>query len=81
MPPTSPVTFPVVDLNTAQPEVRWLRAPLSDAKTREVEAVGWVSSNYVTGFTYRWDQFRAPVAALLRGARIVAHTVQAHAQV
>ena len=38
----------------------------SDPKTRELEAVGWVSSNYVTGFTYRWDGFRAPVAGRYR---------------
>ena len=60
------MTYPVVGLNTAQPEVRWLRAPLSDPRTREEEAVAWVSSNYVTGFTYRWDQFRAPVAGRYR---------------
>ena len=65
---TSPdrMTYPVLGLNTAQPEVRWLRAPLSDPKLRDEEAVGWVSSNYVTGFTYRWDQFRAPVAGRYR---------------
>jgi hypothetical protein len=60
------MTYPVVGLNTAQPDVRWRRAPLSDPKTRDEEAVAWVSSNYVTGFTYRWDQFRAPVAGLYR---------------
>ncbi len=60
------MTYPVVGLNTAQPDVRWLRAPLSDPQTRDLEAVGWVSSNYVTGFTYRWDQFRAPVAGRYR---------------
>lgn len=63
------MTFPIVG-TTAQPDVRWLRAPLtvgdSDPATREQEAVGWVSSNYVTGFTYRWDGFRAPVAGRYR---------------
>lgn len=65
---TSPdrLTYPVFGLTTPQPEVRHRRAPLSvgDAhpEARELEAVGWVSSNYVTGFTYRWDSFRAPVA-------------------
>lgn len=63
------MTFPVLG-TTPQPEVRWRRAPLSvgpDApETREQEAVGWVSSNYVTGFTYRWDEFRAPVAGRYR---------------
>jgi hypothetical protein len=65
---TSPdrMTYPVVGVNTAQPDVRWVRAPLSDPKTRDEEAVAWVSSNYVTGFTYRWDQFRAPVAGRYR---------------
>lgn len=63
------MTFPVLG-TTPQPEVRWRRAPLSagpeDPETREQEAVGWVSSNYVTGFTYRWDEFRAPVAGRYR---------------
>ncbi len=60
------MTYPVVGLATAQPDVRWLRAPLSDPQTREEEAVAWVSSNYVTGFTYRWDGFRAPAAGRYR---------------
>ncbi len=63
------MTFPVLG-TTPQPEVRWLRVPLTvgaaDPATRELEAVGWVSSNYVTGFTYRWDGFRAPVAGRYR---------------
>jgi hypothetical protein len=65
---TSPdrMTYPVVGLNTPQPDVRWLRAPLTDPDTRDEEAVAWVSSNYVTGFTYRWDQFLAPVAGRYR---------------
>jgi len=62
-------TYPVIGA-TAQPDVRNRLAPLtvgdSDPKTRELEAVGWVSSNYVTGFTYRWDQFKAPVAGRYR---------------
>jgi hypothetical protein len=60
------MTFPVIGLNTAQPDVRWLREPLSDPARRDEEAIGWVSSNYVTGFTYRWDGFRAPVAGRYR---------------
>lgn len=63
------MTYPVVD-TTAQPDVRLSRAPLSvgatDPARRDREAVGWVSSNYVTGFTYRWDGFRAPVAGRYR---------------
>jgi hypothetical protein len=62
-------TYPVIGA-TAQPDVRNRLAPPtvgeSDPKTREIEAVGWVSSNYVTGFTYRWDQFKAPVAGRYR---------------
>jgi mono/diheme cytochrome c family protein len=62
-------TYPVLG-TAAQPEVRRRDAPLtvgdSDPATREKEAVGWVSSNYVTGFTYRWDGFRAPVAGRYR---------------
>jgi hypothetical protein len=60
------MTYPVIGLTTAQPDVRWLRVPLSDPERRDEEAIGWVSSNYVTGFTYRWDQFRAPVAGRYR---------------
>jgi hypothetical protein len=65
---TSPdrMTYPVVGLNTPQPDVRWLQAPLTNPETCDLEAVAWVSSNYVTGFTYRWDQFRAPVAGRYR---------------
>ncbi len=63
------MTFPVLGL-TPQPDVRWLRAPLTvgdaNPEMREQEAIGWVSSNYVTGFTYRWDGFRAPVAGRYR---------------
>jgi hypothetical protein len=62
-------TYPVLEWQ-AQPKVRSLEEPLSvgeaDPTTREKEAVGWVSSNYVTGFTYRWDGFRAPVAGRYR---------------
>ncbi|MES2462297.1 MAG: DUF1587 domain-containing protein, partial [Armatimonadota bacterium] len=62
-------TYPVLG-SQAQPDVRAKKTPLTvgeaDPQTREKEAVGWVSSNYVTGFTYRWDQFRAPVAGRYR---------------
>jgi hypothetical protein len=37
-----------------------------DPAKRELEAVGWVSSNYVTGFDSRWSQFRAPVTGKYR---------------
>lgn len=60
------MTYPVVGVATPQPDVRWRRVPLSDPKTRDIEAVAWVSSNYVTGFTYLWDQFRAPVPGRYR---------------
>jgi Protein of unknown function (DUF1592)/Protein of unknown function (DUF1588)/Protein of unknown function (DUF1585)/Protein of unknown function (DUF1587)/Protein of unknown function (DUF1595)/Planctomycete cytochrome C len=62
-------TYPVLGTK-AQPEVRTLEAPLTvgdaNPEIREQEAVGWVSSNYVTGFTYRWDGYRAPVAGRYR---------------
>lgn len=62
-------TYPVIGTQ-AQPKVRSREEPLTvgeaDPKTRDLEAVGWVSSNYVTGFTYRWDGFRAPVAGRYR---------------
>lgn len=72
------MTYPLLDLTTPQPEVRRLQAPLTvgpaDPAQREREAVGWVSSNYVTGFTYRWDGFRAPVAGRYR-IRFSGHTL------
>ena len=37
----------------------------ADPAKRDKEAIAWVSSNYVTGFTYRWDRFKAPVAGPL----------------
>ena len=62
-------TYPVLGAK-AQPEVRTLEAALTvgeaNPELREQEAVGWVSSNYVTGFTYRWDSYRAPVAGRYR---------------
>ena len=49
-----------------QPDVRHYLAPPtvgeSDPAKRELEASGWISSNYVTGFASRWNAFRAPVA-------------------
>ena len=61
--------FPVLD-NLAQPEVRSRALPAtvgdSDPATRDREAVGWMSSNYVTGFGSRWASFRAPVAGRYR---------------
>lgn len=58
-------TYPLIGL-TPQKDVRTGEAELtvgdSNPEIRNKEAVGWVSSNYVTGFTYRWDSFRAPVA-------------------
>ncbi len=62
-------TYPVLGTQ-AQPKVRSLEEPLTvgeaDPKIRDLEAVGWVASNYVTGFTYSWDKFRAPVAGRYR---------------
>ena len=53
-----------------QPEVYAKTAPMTvgdkDPAMREKEAIGWVSSNYVTGFRYSWDRFRAPVAGRYR---------------
>jgi hypothetical protein len=62
-------TFPLLGTE-AQPEVRALRAPLTvgeaDPATREREAVGWVSSNYVTGYASDWRNFTAPVTGRYR---------------
>jgi hypothetical protein len=56
--------FPLLGTE-AQPEVRAGRAPMtvgeSDPKTRELEAVGWVSSSYVIGYLTHWRNFTAPV--------------------
>jgi hypothetical protein len=40
--------------------------PWTDPANRELEAVGWVSSNYVTGFDSRWNMFRAPATGKYR---------------
>jgi hypothetical protein len=57
--------FPVLGY-APQPDVRQYFAPPTvgpngDPKIREMEASGWISSNYVTGFGSRWAQFHAPV--------------------
>ena len=63
------LTYPVIGTRP-QPEIRLGDAPVTigdrDPATRDLEAVGWVSSNYVAGFTYRWDSYRAPVAGRYR---------------
>jgi Protein of unknown function (DUF1592)/Protein of unknown function (DUF1588)/Protein of unknown function (DUF1585)/Protein of unknown function (DUF1587)/Protein of unknown function (DUF1595)/Planctomycete cytochrome C len=61
--------FPVLGTQP-QPEVRSRKAPMTvggtDPAIRELEAVGWVASNYVTGFSSNWANFRAPVAGRYR---------------
>ncbi len=61
--------FPVLGL-TPQPLIRQKRAPFtvgdSDPQTRELEAVGWTHSNYVTGFASNWNSFAAPVSGRYR---------------
>jgi hypothetical protein len=61
--------FPVLD-RKAQPELRVSKGPFtvgeSDPATRDREAVGWVHSNYVTGFSSQWTNFRAPVTGRYR---------------
>ncbi len=56
--------FPLLD-NTAQTDVRLRKAPATvgaaDPAKRELEAVGWVSSNYVIGYSTHWRSFVAPV--------------------
>ncbi len=53
-----------------QPDVYAKKVPMTvgskDPETREKEAVAWDSSNYVTGFKYQWDRFKAPVAGRYR---------------
>jgi hypothetical protein len=61
--------FPVLGL-TPQPLIRQKRAPFtvgeSDPQTREIEAVGWTHSNYVTGFASNWNSFAAPISGRYR---------------
>ena len=61
--------FPVLD-GQAQPDVLTGKAPLTvgaaDPATRDREAMGWVQSNYSTGFGSTWGLFRAPVAGRYR---------------
>ena len=62
-------TYPILGLEP-QPAVFAKTVPMTvgpkDPNIREKEAVAWVSSNYVTGFRYRWDGFQAPVAGRYR---------------
>jgi uncharacterized protein DUF1592/uncharacterized protein DUF1588/uncharacterized protein DUF1585/uncharacterized protein DUF1587/uncharacterized protein DUF1595 len=62
-------TYPILGLEP-EPDVFAKKAPMTagdkDPAKREREAVAWVSSNYVTGFRYKWDGFEAPVAGRYR---------------
>ena len=62
-------TYPVLGLKP-QPDVWSGTSPMTvgeaDPAVREQEGVAWASSNYVTGFTYKWDRFKAPVAGRYR---------------
>ena len=62
------MAFPLLGTRP-QPEVRALKAPLTvgdgDPATRELEAVGWMRSNYHPFHTI-WDNFRAPVSGRYR---------------
>jgi hypothetical protein len=61
--------YPILGLEPER-EVYAKSAPMtagsSDPAKRDREAIAWVSSNYVTGYTYRWDQFKAPVPGRYR---------------
>lgn len=59
------LSFPVLN-SRAQPDVRAGRAPVSSPETRELEAVGRVSSIFSDAGGYSWGQFRAPVAGRYR---------------
>jgi mono/diheme cytochrome c family protein len=65
--------FPLLDL-TPQPLVRERKAPVTEAATRDREAVGWVMSAFAPGVMYGWDSFRAPVAGRYR-VRLSGYTV------
>ncbi len=71
--------FPVLDAH-AEPAILAGKAPMTvgaaDPATREREAMGWVQSNYSTGFGSTWGIFRAPVAGRYR-LRFCGYTVWA----
>lgn len=53
-------TFPLIG-NQAQPDVRALKAPLSDPTKKDEEAMGVVASSYEP-IELKFDQFKAPAA-------------------
>ena len=57
--------YPLLGLK-GQRDVWAKTSPMTSPDTREQEAMGWVSSNYVTGFRYAWDSFHAPVPGRYR---------------
>jgi mono/diheme cytochrome c family protein len=61
--------FPLLDAR-AEPDILDGKAPMTvgaaDPARREREAMGWVQSNYSTGFGSTWGGFRAPVAGRYR---------------
>jgi hypothetical protein len=61
--------FPVLGTQ-AQPDILAGKAPLTvgaaNPAVRDQEAMGWVQSNYSTGFGSTWGVFRAPVAGRYR---------------
>lgn len=62
--------FPIIN-SQADPDALLRKVPLtvgaSDPVKREQEAMAWISSNYVSGFTSNWSLgFRAPVAGRYR---------------
>jgi hypothetical protein len=69
--------FPLLGTK-AQPDILDGKAPMTvgdaDPQTRDEEAMGWVSSNYSTGFGSTWGGFRAPVAGRYR-LRFCGYTV------
>jgi hypothetical protein len=71
-------TYPIAGLQP-EPDVFARKAPMTvgdkDPEKREREAVAWLSSNYVTGFRYKWDGFEAPVAGRYR-IRFKAYTLR-----
>jgi len=61
--------FPLLGTQSA-PDVLDGKVPMTvgdaDPATRDLEAMGWVQSNYSTGFGSTWGSFRAPVAGRYR---------------
>ena len=70
---TDRLNFPVLDAH-AQPDVRAGRSPISNANTKEREAVGRVSSIFSDAGGFSWSSFRVPAPGRYR-IRVKGYTI------